>query len=60
LADPCFIQDGDFVMAESVAMMRYLAREKKVADHWYPKAGIVCCQPKKNTGLSTAFLKDNG
>jgi hypothetical protein len=50
-------------MAESVAMMRYLAREKKVADHWYPKAGIVCSYSAaylKNTGLSTAFLKDNG
>ncbi len=24
-------------MTESVAMMRYLAREKRIADHWYPK-----------------------
>merc|ERR1719158_1809903 len=30
------IKDGDFVLTESVAMFRYLAREKNVADHWYP------------------------
>merc|ERR1712013_920912 len=30
------IKDGDFVLTESVAMFRYLAREKSVADHWYP------------------------
>ena len=30
------IQDGDFALTESVAMLRYLAREKNVADHWYP------------------------
>ena len=30
------IQDGDFVLTESVAIMRYLAREKGVEDHWYP------------------------
>merc|ERR1712137_696878 len=28
--------DDGFVMAESVAILRYLARERKVADHWYP------------------------
>jgi len=28
--------DGDFALTESVAMFRYLAREKNVADHWYP------------------------
>lgn len=31
------LKDGDFVLTESVAMLRYLAREKGVADHWYPK-----------------------
>lgn len=30
------IKDGDFILTESVAMFRYLAREKSVADHWYP------------------------
>jgi len=30
------IDDDGFVMAESVAILRYLARERKVADHWYP------------------------
>eukprot|EP00092_Neocalanus_flemingeri_P034310 GFUD01037313.1.p1 GENE.GFUD01037313.1~~GFUD01037313.1.p1 ORF type:complete len:239 (+),score=80.54 GFUD01037313.1:147-863(+) len=30
------IKDGDFALTESVAMFRYLAREKGVADHWYP------------------------
>lgn len=31
------IQDGDFALTESVAILRYLAREKNIADHWYPK-----------------------
>lgn len=31
------IKDGDFCLTESVAMFRYLAREKNIADHWYPK-----------------------
>ncbi|XP_023331921.1 glutathione S-transferase theta-3 isoform X2 [Eurytemora carolleeae] len=31
------IKDGDFTLTESVAMFRYLAREKDIADHWYPK-----------------------
>ena len=31
------IKDGDFALAESVAIFRYLAREKSVADHWYPR-----------------------
>ena len=30
------IMDGDFILTESVAIMRYLAREKEVEDHWYP------------------------
>ena len=30
------IIDGDFILTESVAIMRYLAREKEVEDHWYP------------------------
>jgi len=33
------IQDGSFSLSESVAILRYLAREKSdvVADHWYPQ-----------------------
>ena len=31
------IQDGDFVLTESVAILRYLARERGVEDHWYPR-----------------------
>ena len=30
------LKDGDFALTESVAIFRYLAREKDVADHWYP------------------------
>jgi len=30
------IKDGDFALTESIAMFRYLAREKNIADHWYP------------------------
>ena len=30
------IVDGDFILTESVAILRYLAREKGVEDHWYP------------------------
>ena len=35
------IKDGDFALTESVAMMRYLARTREVADHWYPKGMII-------------------
>jgi len=31
------IKDGDFTLTESIAMFRYLAREKNIDDHWYPK-----------------------
>ena len=27
--------DGDFFLTESVAMLMYLTREKRVEDHWY-------------------------
>lgn len=30
------IDDNGFFLSESVAIVRYLARENKVADHWYP------------------------
>ncbi|KAL1109970.1 hypothetical protein AAG570_014079 [Ranatra chinensis] len=31
------IDDGGFILRESVAIMRYLCREKDVPIHWYPK-----------------------
>lgn len=31
------VHDGDFKMTESVAILRYLAREKSLPDYWYPK-----------------------
>ncbi|XP_059475185.1 glutathione S-transferase theta-1-like isoform X2 [Neocloeon triangulifer] len=31
------IDDNGFKLTESVAILRYLSREKGVADHWYPK-----------------------
>ena len=31
------IQDGDFALTESVAIMKYLASTRDIADHWYPK-----------------------
>lgn len=31
------IVDGDFPLIESVGILRYLCREKNIADHWYPR-----------------------
>ncbi|CAI9535400.1 unnamed protein product [Staurois parvus] len=31
-----FLKDGDFTMAESTAMLLYLANKYKTPDHWYP------------------------
>eukprot|EP01113_Clastostelium_recurvatum_P030571 TRINITY_DN3724_c0_g2_i2.p1 TRINITY_DN3724_c0_g2~~TRINITY_DN3724_c0_g2_i2.p1 ORF type:complete len:253 (+),score=64.50 TRINITY_DN3724_c0_g2_i2:35-760(+) len=31
------LQDGDFVLAESNAILRYLAQQEGVASHWYPQ-----------------------
>jgi len=31
------VQDGDFALTESVAIFRYLAQTRAVADHWYPQ-----------------------
>ncbi|XP_052872752.1 glutathione S-transferase theta-2-like [Anopheles cruzii] len=33
---PCIAENGDFRLAESVAIYRYLAREYDAASHWYP------------------------
>ncbi len=30
-------QDGDFCLAESGAILRYLCDTRSVADHWYPR-----------------------
>jgi len=30
------IDDNGFILTESVAILRYLARDRKVAEHWYP------------------------
>eukprot|EP00088_Acartia_fossae_P010719 TRINITY_DN1536_c0_g1_i10.p1 TRINITY_DN1536_c0_g1~~TRINITY_DN1536_c0_g1_i10.p1 ORF type:complete len:239 (-),score=55.43 TRINITY_DN1536_c0_g1_i10:4-720(-) len=31
------LKDGNFALTESVAMLRYLANTRDIADHWYPK-----------------------
>ena len=31
------MKDGDFVLCESHAMMRYLCTTREVPDNWYPK-----------------------
>lgn len=30
------VDDGGHVLTESIAIMKYLARDREVADHWYP------------------------
>ncbi|KAG5867390.1 hypothetical protein JTB14_022928 [Gonioctena quinquepunctata] len=32
-----FIHEDDFVLAESIGILRYLCRQYTIADHWYPK-----------------------
>lgn len=34
------IKHNDFILTESIAIARYLCRELKVPDHWYPKESI--------------------
>lgn len=43
------IQDGDFTLAESHAIIRYLAKTRKIPDYLYPS------DPKKS-GLIDAYL----
>eukprot|EP01015_Nassula_variabilis_P023892 TRINITY_DN450_c0_g3_i2.p1 TRINITY_DN450_c0_g3~~TRINITY_DN450_c0_g3_i2.p1 ORF type:complete len:246 (-),score=52.82 TRINITY_DN450_c0_g3_i2:99-836(-) len=37
------IKDGDLSMFESHAILRYLARSRKVEDHWYPEKDAKRC-----------------
>ena len=50
------IQDGDFVLTESVAIMRYLAREKEVEDHWYPRDSRAQVQFTVHLYIKPVFL----
>ena len=51
------IQDGDFVLTESVAIMRYLAREKEVEDHWYPRDSRAQVQYNCTHALYILYIK---
>ena len=37
-----FVQDGDFTLPESAAILRYLTGSADVPDHWYPRKSLGC------------------
>ncbi|XP_012383695.2 glutathione S-transferase theta-1-like [Dasypus novemcinctus] len=38
------LRDGDFLLAESVAILLYLSRKYQMPDHWYPRDLQVCAR----------------
>ena len=43
------LQEGDFVLPESAAILRYLCNSRHAADHWYP------ADAKKRAGVDAAL-----
>ena len=58
------MQEKDFILPESAAIMRYIATTKGVPDHWYPSKakklfyGPVCL-PAVCPKLSPAIVQNN-
>lgn len=49
--NPAPMQDGEFSLGESGAILRYLCDTRSVADHWYPREAAGSLHACKNSRL---------